>query len=108
MHREQTHTEESAGADSESEPQRLRLEAVSDRLRAALQQAEPGASGLRSVRAVGPQGQRDIAGLFDGRGFFLELPWPNPRGECRRLDHEPLGVDWEPHCARNRGSRPTH
>jgi hypothetical protein len=96
MLRDQTITEESAAAEQD-EPRELRLEHVSAGLRAALERAEPGPSGLRSVRAIGPQGQRYTAGLYEEKVFLLELPWPNPRNECRPLHREPTGVDWQPH-----------
>lgn len=81
----------------------LLLSGVSPALRAALEGAAPGETGLRTVRAIGPQGQRYTAGLHDGQVFLLELPWPNPRNECRPLREEPRGVDWQPHSDRTRG-----
>jgi len=84
-------------ASLDQEVVRLELHQLSPALRKALEQAEPGISGMRTVRAIGPQGQRYTAGLYDGRVYLLELPWPNPRNECRQLSEEPQGLDWQPH-----------
>jgi hypothetical protein len=75
----------------------MRLEEVSAALQAALDQAEPGPSGMRSVRAVGADGDRYVAGLHDQRVIFLRLPYPNPDGQYERLEAEPGGVSWQPH-----------
>lgn len=81
----------------EPEVVRLELHQLSVPLRRALEQADPGISGMRTVRAIGPDGQRYTAGLYEGRVYLLELPWPNPRNECRQLSEEPRGVEWKPH-----------
>ena len=75
----------------------MRLDELSDALRAALERAEPGAHGMKTVRAVGPDGHRYTAGLAGGEVLLLRLPWPNPSGSSERLDTEPQGLTWHPH-----------
>lgn len=84
-------------ASPEPEARPLLLHEVSAALRVALEQAQPGETGMRTVRAIGPEGQRYTAGLHDGQVYLLELPWPNPRNQCRTLSEEPRGLNWQPH-----------
>jgi hypothetical protein len=70
--------------------------------RTALAAAQIGLTGMRSVRAIGPQGQRFTAGLYGEHVFLLELPWRNPRNECRSLRSEPPGVEWQAYSAGTR------
>lgn len=52
----------------------LHISEVSAELRAALVQAPIGLTGMRSVRAIGPEGQRFSAGLYGDDVFLLQLP----------------------------------
>ncbi len=94
---------ETEGAPSPGEARPLPLDQVSPALQVALAQAPIGMTGMRSVRAVGPEGQRYTAGLYDGRVYLLELPWPNPRNEYRTLGEEPPGIEWQPYSQGTRG-----
>jgi hypothetical protein len=80
-----------------TEPGPIPLSQASAGLHAALDRASPGPTGMRSVRAIGPDGERYAAGLHGQEILILRLPWPNPDEIAERLGAEPLNVEWHPH-----------